>query len=80
VTVRLGRTYPSRPEAERVAAAVAVDNPGFVRLRVDGPRIEIELDATTPARARATLDDLVACLNAAERTAAAAPPSDAVRR
>ncbi len=71
MSVRLSRTYPTGPEAERVAAAVGADNPAFLRLRVEGARLEIELGPSTPASARATLDDLVACLNAAERAAAA---------
>lgn len=47
--------------------AVAVDTPDFVTLRVRGSSLEVALTAASAASARATLDDLLACLKAAER-------------
>jgi tRNA threonylcarbamoyladenosine modification (KEOPS) complex Pcc1 subunit len=49
--------------------AVKADNPSFVSIETDGSDIEIRLTATSAASARATLEDLLACLRAAERTA-----------
>lgn len=48
--------------------AVRADNPDFVSVEVLGNEIEIRLTADSAASARATLDDLLACLRAAERT------------
>ncbi len=45
------------------------DNPSFVSVEVDGRDIEIRLTASSAASARSTLEDLLACLRAAERTA-----------
>jgi len=50
--------------------ALRADNPSFVTVEADGSDIEIRLSATSAASARATLEDLLACLRAAERTAA----------
>jgi hypothetical protein len=49
--------------------AVRADNPSFVSVQADGSDIEIRLTASSAASARATLEDLLACLRAAERTA-----------
>lgn len=49
--------------------AVRADNPPFVSVEADGNDIEIRLTASSAASARATLEDLLACLRAAERTA-----------
>ncbi|HTP54603.1 MAG TPA: hypothetical protein VML94_06580 [Thermoplasmata archaeon] len=46
---------------------MAADTPEFVALRCDGAVFEIRLEATSAASARATLEDLFACLKAAER-------------
>ena len=49
--------------------AVRADNPSFVHVESQGSTIEIRLTASSAASARATLEDLLACLRAAERTA-----------
>jgi hypothetical protein len=49
--------------------AVRADNPSFVTIESDGTEIEVRLTATSAASARATLEDLLACLRAAEHTA-----------
>jgi hypothetical protein len=38
-----------------------------VRVEVEGSDLVIRVSASTPSSARATLEDLLACLNAAER-------------
>ena len=45
------------------------DNPSFVTVEAHGSEIEIRLTASSAASARTTLEDLLACLRAAERTA-----------
>lgn len=44
------------------------DNPPYVSVEAVGSEIEVRLNATSAASARATIDDLLACLRAAERT------------
>jgi hypothetical protein len=52
--------------------AVRADNPAFVSVEAVGSEIEIRLTSSSAASARATLDDLLACIRAAERTATGA--------
>jgi len=47
---------------------VRADNPAYVSVEAVGNEIEVRLTATSAASARATLDDLLACLRVAERT------------
>jgi hypothetical protein len=47
--------------------ALAVDSPEFVRLTVEGADLVLATTAASAASARATLEDLIACLQAAER-------------
>jgi hypothetical protein len=62
------RTYASAVIAEQVRRAVAADDPAYVQGSVVGATLEYRLEATHAASARATLDDLLACVNAAERS------------
>ncbi len=61
------RTYGSPEAAERLRRAIAVDTPEFVTLSVDGSTLTIRTHAASARSARATLEDLVACLQVAER-------------
>jgi hypothetical protein len=67
--VRLERSYGSDDLAARVVGAVAVDDPGTVSILRRGDRVVVEAEGEDPASLRRTLDDLIACLGAAERTA-----------
>ena len=69
MTVRLRGSFPDATTALRVAAAVRADNPAYVSVEAVGNEIEIRLTAPSAASARATLEDLLACVRAAERTA-----------
>jgi hypothetical protein len=71
VTVTVRRTCRSTAEARALLESVRADTPGFVELGVDGASLTIRLVAPSAASARATLEDLVACLQAAERTVGA---------
>ena len=73
--MRVRGTFPDATTARRVADSVRADNPSFVRVEAVGSAIEIRLTATSAASARATLEDLLACLRAAERTAGDAGPA-----
>jgi hypothetical protein len=69
VKVDLRRTGRSAREAEALLAAIRADTPDFVALSTDGPTLRIRLAASSAGSARATLEDLLACLQAAERAA-----------
>jgi len=60
-------------EASALREAVRVDTPELVHLGIDGPTLDIRLTARSAASARATLEDLLACLKVAERTAGEQP-------
>lgn len=66
--MRLRGSFPDPTTARRIAEAVRADNPAFVSVEAQGNQIEIRLSASSAASARATLEDLLACLRAAERT------------
>jgi len=69
VTVVVRRACANRTLAERLRAAVAADNPAYVAVTVEGTDLEIRLTSASAASARATLEDLLACLKAAESSA-----------
>jgi len=68
VTAVVRRTCATPADAERLRAAVVADNPEYVGVEVDGTDLVVRLVAPSAASARATLEDLMACLAAAERT------------
>ncbi len=70
MTVRLRRRCASPDEAERLRAAVVADNPSFVGVSTDGADLLVSVAAASASSVRATIDDLLACLGAAERAAA----------
>jgi hypothetical protein len=51
-----------------LSEALAPDQGPFVRWERDGARLTFLVDADTPRSARATVEDLLACLGSAERT------------
>jgi len=63
--------------AHALRAAVVADNPPFVSVELDGPELVVRLRSRSAASARATLEDLLACLSAAERSPAAGPAEGA---
>ncbi len=69
MTVSVRRECATPAGAAALLRAVAADTPEFVTLRIDGNALTIELTARTPGSARATLEDLMACLAAADRLA-----------
>ena len=80
MTVLVRRRGRDPAEATRLRTAVAADNPPYVDVTTEGPDLVVRLTAPSAASARATLEDLLACLQAAERSARAddaanAPPS-----
>ncbi|HXQ49277.1 MAG TPA: KEOPS complex subunit Pcc1 [Thermoplasmata archaeon] len=70
VTVVARRPCADPASAERLRRALVADSPAFVQLEVEGATLVLRTTATTARRARATLEDLLACVQAAERTVA----------
>lgn len=66
MTVELRREWPSAEVAERIARAVAADNPEYVEARAQGRTLHLRVRSTSAASARASVDDLLACVRAAE--------------
>jgi hypothetical protein len=62
------RTCGSQEEAERLRRALAVDTPEYVTLAVEGRDLVVGTRAASARSVRATLEDLLACLQVAERT------------
>lgn len=61
--------FATADEAERMAAALAPENGGFVRTRIEGATLVVEADAESPLSLLRTLDDVLVCLQAAQRAA-----------
>lgn len=72
MTVVVRRRCRDPREAEALRRAVAADNPSYVTVTTEGSELRVRLTAPSAASARTTLEDLMACLKAAERTAGAA--------
>jgi hypothetical protein len=72
VTVVVRRRCRDPREAEALRAAVVADNPSYVAVTAEGSELVVRLTAPSAASARTTLEDLLACLKVAERTAGAA--------
>ncbi len=70
MTVRLRRRCGSPQEAERLRAAVTADNPGYVSVTTEGGDLVVSVAAASASSVRTSIDDLLACLGAAERAAA----------
>ncbi|MCI4328832.1 MAG: hypothetical protein L3J86_04535 [Thermoplasmata archaeon] len=54
--------------AERIARALAADQPEFVQTERDGDRLTFRVTPASAASVRATLEDLLACLQTAEKS------------
>jgi len=75
VSVRLERRYDDPDLAARVLASVSVDDPGAVAMQRNGDRLVFEVSGRSASTLRTTLDDLIACIGAAERTAGIVKPT-----
>ncbi|MCI4318040.1 MAG: hypothetical protein L3J96_05820 [Thermoplasmata archaeon] len=62
------RHYATPEEAEKLAQSLAPDQGEFVRWERAGTRLTFVVEAESPRRVRATVEDLLACLGTAERT------------
>ncbi len=72
----LRRRCGSATVARRLARALEADRPAFLRTGVRGSVLTFAFRAPNAASARATCDDLLACLAAAERVQGINPRPD----
>lgn len=77
---RLVLTFPDASTAQAVAAAVSPDDDGFIRTKRTGKTLRAEASAASPMSLLHTVDDYLACISVAERTAAEARPPARERR
>ncbi len=70
--VELRRAWPSPEIAARIAQAVTADNPEYVEARAEGRELLLRVRSRSPASARVSVDDLLACVRVAEQTLTAA--------
>ena len=68
MSVRLRRRCADRASAEALRRTVLADDPAFVSVAVEGSDLVVSASARSAASLRETLEDLLACLGAAERT------------
>lgn len=66
--MRLERRYASAAQAQRLWRAIATDHPEYVTGGVDHERLVLEVRGPSAASVRMSIDDLLACLIAAEAT------------
>jgi len=65
-------TFPDEARARAVHGALAPDDAGFVRARVEGSRLVAETEAATPMKLLHTIEDYLACVAVAEKAVDAA--------
>jgi len=68
VTVEVERRYPSAAVAERIVRALAADQPEFVTSERKGSTVRFSVAEGSPQSLRMTLEDLLTCVQAAERS------------
>jgi hypothetical protein len=73
-------TFPDAATAKAVAASVSLEDQGYIRTRRKGSVITATAVAEAPMSLLHTLDDYLACVSVAERTAEAARPRGRGRR
>lgn len=77
---RLTLSFGDAATARAVEQAVSVDDEGYVQTVRRGSTVFAEASAEGPMQLLHTLDDYLACVSVAERTAAAARPPGRGRR
>jgi len=77
---RLTLRFDSATTAETVVESVSLDDEGYIRTRRSGRTVTATASAEGPMSLLHTLDDWLACVSVAERTAEAARPHARARR
>ena len=79
-SARLTLGFDDLDSARAIAAAVAVDDDGYIRTTRRGRTLIAEAAADGPMSLLHTLDEYLACISVAERTSKAARPRERTRR
>ena len=79
-TARLTLTFGDPTTARAIEAAVSVDDEGYIKTTRRGRTVVAEATAEGPMQLLHTLDDYLACVSVAERTAREARPRGRARR
>ena len=79
-TARLTLTFADAAEARVIAAAVALDDSGYIRTALRGRILVASASADGPMSLLHTLDDYLACVSVAERTTEEARPRGRARQ
>jgi hypothetical protein len=77
---RLTLAFEDVATAEAVAASISLDDDGYIRTERRGRTIIAEASADSTMSLLHTLDDYLACVSVAERTAGEARPRGRARR
>ena len=77
---RLTLEFDDADSARAIVAAVAIDDDGYIRTTRRGRILIAEATADGPMSLLHTLDDYLACISVAERTAKEARPRGRARR
>ncbi len=73
-------TFPDAATARAVADSVSLEDQGYIRTRRTGRVLTATAHASDPLSLLHTLDDYLACVSVAERTAEAARPRARTQR
>ena len=79
-SARLTLEFEDADSARAIAAAVALDDDDYIRTTRRGRTLIAEATADGPMSLLHTLDDYLACISVAERTAKEARPRERARR
>jgi hypothetical protein len=79
-TTQLTLSFPDAATARTIEAAVSVDDQAYVKTTRRGRTVVAEATAEGPMQLLHTLDDYLACVSVAERTAREARPRGRARR
>ncbi len=77
---RIQLSFDDAETAKAIAAAISLDDGGYIRTTRRGRTISAEATADAPLSLLHTLDDYLACVSVAERTTQAARPRARGRR
>jgi hypothetical protein len=77
---QLRLTFEDATTAEAVASSVSLDDEGYIETTRRGRTITAKATADGPISLLHTLDDYLACVSVAERTAREARPRERARR
>lgn len=66
ITLEMTFEYSGAKEAEAVYASLSPENSGFVESRLGGNTVVFSVSGNDASTVRATADDLLACVKAAE--------------